>query len=92
MGQRLAEDRLQVLRAIDLERKWYSLDDKRVCVVCERVITGRQIKITKLLNGAITLKCPTPGCPANFRHWLLCEVSPARYEGHYPFPLPDIGR
>ena len=39
------EERLAILKATDSARKWYSLDDKRVCVICDRVFTGWQIEI-----------------------------------------------
>ena len=39
------EERLDILRRADGIRKWNSLDDKRICVICERVFTGRQIEI-----------------------------------------------
>ena len=62
------EDRLQILRASDVSRKWYSLDDKRVCVLCDRVITGRQVEIKKH-RGTATPHCPTPGCEGTPREW-----------------------
>ena len=80
----LPEDRLDILREVDVERKWYSLDDKRICVVCDHVITGRQVEIIREPGGTYSLKCPTPGCPSDFRHWLLSELSPARYQTYRP--------
>ena len=73
------EERLAILKAADSARKWYSLDDKRVCVICDRVFTGRQIDIQSDRKGRYFLACPTPTCPSNISHWFLCEVSPARY-------------
>ena len=75
----LPEERLDILRETDRERKWYSLDDKRVCAVCDRVFTGRQVEMEPVLGGHYLLHCPTPGCPAGIRHWFLCELSPARF-------------
>lgn len=38
------EERLDILKAADSQRKWYSLDDERVCAICNRVFTdGRSI-------------------------------------------------
>lgn len=71
------EERLAILKAADGEQKWYSLDDKRVCAICDRVFTGRQIDIQRDRRGHYFLACPTPTCPSNISHWLLCEVSPA---------------
>ena len=50
------EQRLDILRAADTFRKWYSLDDKRACVVCERVFTNDET------DGEATRKCAEQGC------------------------------
>jgi hypothetical protein len=73
------EERLAILKAADNERKWYSLDDKRFCTICDRIFTGRQIDIQRDRRGHYLFACPTPCCPANINQWLLCEVSPALY-------------
>ncbi|HEY1771099.1 MAG TPA: hypothetical protein VGG02_12680 [Chthoniobacterales bacterium] len=84
----LPEDRLEILRAIDTKRKWYSLDDKRVCALCGRVFTGRQIEITPGEPRGYAVRCPTENCSGNERHWYLCEISPARLPDP---PLPKTG-
>ena len=63
-----SEDRLELLRNNDACRKWYSLDDKRVCVLCDRVLTGRQVQIKRGPHGA-TLRCPTDGCESTPNDW-----------------------
>lgn len=65
-----SEDRLRILQKSDLERHWYTVDDKRVCILCEHIISGRDIRIS---GGPeeYSLACPTPGCPGNSTHWLL---------------------
>jgi hypothetical protein len=65
----LPEDKLAVLRASDPRRKWYSLDDQRVCVLCDRTITGRQITVTREPGGVYSVHCPTEGCPAVPSDW-----------------------
>ena len=65
----LPEDKLAALRAVDLRRKWISLDDQRVCVLCDRVITGRQIEVRCSGDGVYAVSCPTPGCPAVPSDW-----------------------
>jgi hypothetical protein len=72
------EERLDILKAADIERKWYSLDDKRVCTICGRVFTGGQIDIQRD-HRYYFLACPTPGCSSNINDWFLCEVSAALY-------------
>lgn len=74
MQKRLdTQERLEILRTTDNYRRWYSLDDKRVCAVCEKIISGRQIEIR---GGPehYTLHCPTPDCPSNFSHWYLYRL------------------
>jgi hypothetical protein len=83
----LPQERLDLLRLTDTQRKWYSLDDKRICAVCDRVFRGRQIEFERDHRGHYSLHCPTPGCPAELRHWFLCEISPASYSQ----PLPKTG-
>lgn len=65
----LPEEKLAILQAADPRRKWYSLDDQRVCVLCDRAITGRQIEITRGPAGVYSLHCPTPGCPSVPSDW-----------------------
>jgi hypothetical protein len=63
------EERLDILRRADCIRKWDSLDDRRICVICERVFTGRQIEIHRDHRGRYKLECPTEGCPSFVAHW-----------------------
>jgi hypothetical protein len=63
------EQRLEILRKADRLRKWNSLDDERVCVVCERIFNGRQIGIQRDQRGRYLLQCPTDGCPSYVAHW-----------------------
>ncbi|HYJ07041.1 MAG TPA: hypothetical protein VEX43_18065 [Chthoniobacterales bacterium] len=63
------EEKLALLQEADLRRKWHSLDDRRVCVLCDRTITGRQIEVIPDAAGVITLRCPTEGCPALPSDW-----------------------
>jgi hypothetical protein len=63
------EEKLAILQTADPRRKWYSLDDERVCVLCERTITGRQIEVIRDTNGVFSLRCPTEGCPSLPSDW-----------------------
>jgi hypothetical protein len=65
----LPEDKLAIIQAADLRRKWHSLDDQRICVLCDRVITGRQIEVVRKSGGIFSVRCPTPGCPALPNDW-----------------------
>jgi hypothetical protein len=65
----LAEEKLAILQQADPRRKWYSLDDERVCVLCDRAITGRQIEIVRADDNRYILRCPTKGCPSLPSDW-----------------------
>jgi hypothetical protein len=65
-----SQDRLKILQTVDNLRRWSSLDDKRLCAICDRVIYGHQIQIRRE-RDQYTLHCPTNGCPSNFSHWFL---------------------
>ena len=65
----IPEEKLAILQAGDPRRKWYSLDDQRVCVLCGRAITGRQVEIKLDSAGAYSLHCPTSGCPSMPNDW-----------------------
>ena len=71
MSQELSsQERLKILRLTDEERRWYTVDDKRLCLICERIISGREIRIE---GGPekFSLACPTDGCPGTYSHWFL---------------------
>jgi hypothetical protein len=63
------DEKLAVLQEMDQLRRWYSLDDRRVCVLCDRLITGRMIDVWQAKGGGYHLHCPTPGCAAGPRDW-----------------------
>jgi hypothetical protein len=65
----LPEERLRVLQANDPRRRWHSLDDQRVCVLCGCTITGRQVLVKRESGGQYSLHCPTEGCPALPSDW-----------------------
>jgi hypothetical protein len=63
------DEKLNILQEADSIRPWSSLDDRRLCVLCNRVITGRMIDIWQDAHGSYHFHCPTPGCPAEPRDW-----------------------
>jgi hypothetical protein len=75
------KERLEILRAADKHRKWYSLDDQRVCVMCDKAITGRQIQITRDQRGRYLLHCPTENCPSAARDWFYHGSACSRPSG-----------
>ena len=64
------EQKLFLLRRCDCWRKWTSLDDKRHCVLCDRIFSGRNVRITFDKTGRATAHCPTRGCTSTCREWL----------------------
>jgi hypothetical protein len=66
-------DKLNALQRLDQFRKWRSLDDKRYCLVCGKIITGRQIRITGDASGdgLQRVNCPTERCSSIPMDWAL---------------------
>jgi hypothetical protein len=66
-------DKLNVLRRLDQFREWRSLDDERYCLVCGKIITGRQIRVASSIggNGPPGLSCPTERCNSIPMDWAL---------------------
>ena len=71
---RLSDDqKLEALRRLDQFRQWRSLEEKRYCLVCGKVIMGRQIQVVGGTrgNGPLRLNCPTEGCNSITMDWVL---------------------
>jgi hypothetical protein len=66
-------DKLETLRCLDQFRQWRSLDEKRYCLVCGKIITGRQIQVAGGTrgNGSLRLSCPTERCNSIPMDWVL---------------------
>ena len=67
------EEKLEVLRRLDQFRKWYSLEEKRYCLACGKLISGRHIQVTGGTrgNGPLRLSCPTEKCNSIPMDWVL---------------------
>ncbi len=65
-------DKLEVLRRLDQFRKWSSLEEKRYCLVCANIITGREIQIIGGSRGmgALRMICPSRGCHSIPMDWV----------------------
>ena len=71
---RLSDDeKLEVLRRLDQFRQWHSLDEERYCLVCGKLITGRQVEVAGGIrgNGPLRLSCPTQACNSIPMDWVL---------------------
>jgi hypothetical protein len=66
-------EKLELLRRLDQFRHWHSLDEKRYCLVCGKLILGRQIQVTGGTrgNGPLRLNCPTERCNSIPMDWML---------------------
>ena len=66
------EEKLDVLRRFDQFRHWHSLDEKRYCLVCGEIITGREIKVIEGTRGNAPQRviCPTEHCNAMPIEWV----------------------
>ena len=66
-------EKLDALRHLDQFRQWRSLDEKRYCLVCSKIITGREIQVAggTRCNGSLTLSCPTARCNSIPMDWVL---------------------
>jgi hypothetical protein len=74
MTVRLSDlEKLETLNRLDQFRKWRSLDDKRYCLCCGKIIDGQGVKIIGGSRGAGPLRaiCATEQCEAIPMDWIL---------------------
>jgi hypothetical protein len=66
------EEKLDVLQRLDRFRQWHFLDEKRYCLVCGKIITGREIQVIGGTrgNGPLRIICPTENCNAMPMEWV----------------------
>lgn len=67
------EEKLKILRRLDQFRQWRSLEEKRYCLVCGEIITGREIQVIEsstLKERPLRIICPTEHCNAMPMEWV----------------------
>ena len=67
------KDKLEVLQSLDhfrTWRYWKSLNDQRVCILCEKKFNGHGVQITRSDNGKYELQCPTKDCNSGPHQWV----------------------
>jgi len=66
------EEKLETLQRLDKFRQWHSLDEKRYCLVCCKIINGRDIQVIggRRGNGPLRIICPTEHCHAIPMDWV----------------------
>lgn len=65
-----SEDKLDALRKADPASRWQSLDDHRVCILCEKDFSGRQVDASISGSGRVRLRCPSEGCTSTPSQWV----------------------
>ncbi len=82
-------EKLETLQRLDQFRQWRSLDEKRYCLVCGKIITGREIQVIGGThgNGPLRIVCPTEHCNAMPMDWVRPTV-----EVHRIWVAPRIER
>jgi hypothetical protein len=66
-------DKIEILRHLDRYRTWRSLDEKRYCLACGRIIRGLDIQVVGGTRGTGPLRvvCPTRGCHSIPMDWVI---------------------
>lgn len=66
-------DKLDTLRRLDQFRKWRALEDKRYCLCCGALLTGRDLRVIGGTRGTGPLRviCPTERCNSIPMDWAL---------------------
>jgi hypothetical protein len=94
------EEKLKILQRLDQFRHWRSLDEKRYCLVCGEIITGRQINLMGAThaNGPLRITCPTGHCNAMPMEWVqptddvLIRIAMIEFERHWLCQVIRVGR
>ncbi len=99
-GRLSDEEKLNILRRVDQFREWRSRDEKRYCLVCGEMITGRQIQAIGDTHGNARLRliCPTERCDATPIEWVcpteevLIKIAMVEAEYHRLCQIMQAGR
>jgi hypothetical protein len=62
-------DKISILQAHDHFRDWHTLDDERICVLCDRKFTGHDVQVSTAADG-FELHCPTANCKSGVHQWV----------------------
>ena len=94
------EEKLNVLRRLDQFRQWDSLGEKRYCLVCGEIFTGREIQVIESTDEDAPLRviCPTEHCHAIPMEWVpptedvLIKIAMVEAECHWVRLVRLVGR
>lgn len=67
-----AAERIGVLRRLDRRHSWTTLDDRRLCLGCGKLIRGWDILVVRSMGGVgpLRLRCPSEDCVAGPLNWV----------------------
>ncbi len=93
-------EKLNLLRRLDQFREWHSLEEKRYCLVCGEMITGREIQVIEsaLKESPLRIICPTDHCDAEPMEWVppteevLIKIAMVEAECHWRRLVIRAGR
>jgi hypothetical protein len=94
------EEKLDILRRLDQFRQWHSLDEKRYCLACGEIITGREIELigATCANGPLRITCPTKYCNSKPMEWVqptddvLIKIAMVEFERGWLCQIIRAGR
>ncbi len=71
--ERELAEKVDLLRRLDRYRSWESLDDRRFCLGCGKIITGERIQVSGGTGAfdPVRVSCPTNGCRSIPMDWTL---------------------
>ncbi|PWT84282.1 MAG: hypothetical protein C5B58_04925 [Acidobacteria bacterium] len=94
------KEKLDVLQRLDRFRQWHALDEKRYCLVCGKIITGRQIRVLRQTGGnaPVRIICPSENCNSMPMEWVrptdevLIRIAMIEFEHHRLCLITRAGR
>jgi hypothetical protein len=78
-------EKLETLRRLDRFRHWHSLEEKRYCLCCDKIIRGEEIRVVGEGDEPESrrLMCPTAGCSSIPMDWALPPNETVARVTHY---------
>lgn len=67
---RYPDSKLLLLKFHDPNRKWFHLNDLRVCILCGNELDGHSIRI-RIERGRPAFSCPSEGCQGRLAHFAI---------------------
>jgi hypothetical protein len=66
------EEKLRILQRYDLANPWLSLDERRRCTVCGKIISGHEVQVIgrPQQNEPLRVACPTKHCCSLPLDWI----------------------